>query len=252
MTPIDLSPGIASWVTGVRPKLPEGNWVRLTVNLIQLRFDRMGKHGDTSEAEKALGLPKSAYWFVLRPERAFGRTVFLFRPALDGLDEDERGLLPFDSGGLVAGYIRTLPDLTDRESMRAFVDAEVHPLAHWPMVFTKYVEANYNALISYVKGDPPSTGTPPIVNKSPPNESRAWDWEVHINLDRAAERTELLLVFMKTEDLDYLYESIHDSSAFSENDRDQLFKWLSDEGKCRVPDGEEPWEAAQELLGMAV
>ena len=110
---------------------------------------------------------------------------------------DARGATPFDSGGLWAGLIAPIRDEPTKRDVFA---AEEIPLHQWTSRFRTYVDDNYVDATDYVRGDPPAQGVRAISNHNPPNEARAWTWEVRYPYRLASSRLRLERAFIRYDD----------------------------------------------------
>lgn len=119
-----------------------------------------------------------------------------------------KGATPFDSGGLWIGAIHPIHDEGVKRSV--FANEEVS-LQCWKAKFLSYIDRNYSDAKDYVYGRPPAHGTKGITNKTPPNEARAWTWEVRYPSSMASSWLRLDSAYMHRDDhtayLDWLPRS---------------------------------------------
>lgn len=154
----------------------------------------------TKQAEQGLGILGAPYYFyAMRAHAAFGLAVFLFNEVADGEDLpcDAMGATPFDTGGLWLGKVDPLSGASEKR--RLFTAQDV-PLGLWRSRFEQYIIANYADPQGYVRGQPPMHGVPGITNRSPPNEARAWTWEVRYPNRLASGRLRLQCAYVHPED----------------------------------------------------
>lgn len=188
-----------------------GDWRELLTDVVQSTWPVPSPYEATREAETGLGICGEPYYFyVMRTHDAFDFVVFLVEDVaeLETSSEDPpKGASPFDSGGLWNGLIHPLDGSSDRsparelgDRRRLFTETEV-PLACWRSAFCGYVGRNYTQLNDYIRGCPPSEGTPPIANASP-NEERAWTWEVRYPTALVSDNVRLRYVCMHPHELE--------------------------------------------------
>ena len=140
----------------------------------------------------------------MRAHRVFGYAVFLFEEieASAKMPFHAKGATPFDTGGLWVGKIH--PINNNRMKQYIFTNEEVE-LERWKSKFLSYISRNYSDTKDYVYGNPPAHGIKGITNQAPPNEARAWTWEVRYPSSIASSWLRLDSAYMRRDDYtDYL------------------------------------------------
>ena len=216
------------------------DWRELLTAVIWSKWPARSPSTDTKRAERGLGIRGNPYYFyVMRTHDAYGFVVFLVEDVgqIESATRDVlMGASPFDSGGLWKGKIHPLvdgssgPTAEELEVRRhVFRNSEV-PLDSWSSEFSSYLERNYSEVSDYVRGLPPSYGTPPISNTRLMNEERAWTWEVRYPITVIPHRLQLRCVCMQPDDVqDYrswLADKI-DVGKLSSEQANQLTDWVN-------------------------
>ena len=174
-------------------------WLRASEALLS-RWPQPTPSASTASAERGLGISSTPYYFfVMRAHRTFGFVVFLFEDVGGdvSMPPNAVGATPFDSGGL---WIGAIDPITDDGAKRGLSAAEEVALARWKSDFLAYLSSNYPVAQDYVRGEPPRIGIRPITNRNPPNEARAWTWEVRYPSDLASARLRLERAYMHGDD----------------------------------------------------
>ena len=207
------------------------DWCELMTRI--LCRDWLAERSDsTEEAETGLGIDgKPHYFYVMRTEHQYGFIVFLFAEVAGAKwPSGACGTSPFDSGGWWHGKITTSPCLDGAARRRRFKDLD-RPLEEWQSAFSAYITSAYatNPMLNYVNGQPPTTGcVPEIVLAEPPNDARAWTWEVRIPHSLVASRVQLVSVCMTDEDEKvyrrWLTENVPEQGELGR--REELNRWL--------------------------
>ncbi len=210
-------------VHGLRPAAPAGaadrHW-RPISEMLLAHWPEPTPADGTKKAEAGLGiLDRPCYFYVMRAHRAFGWAVFLFDElAITGsMAPDAMGATPFDSGGLWLGRID--PIRGPAEAHRLFSKEQV-PLRCWRSKFEDYMNANYVDPKDYVRGDPPVHGVDAITKRSPPNESRAWTWEVRYVSRLASTWLRLERAYMHQDDYEEYFNWLASSDYEDEDVRE--------------------------------
>ena len=189
-----------------------GDWRELLTDVLLCDWPAPDPYEDTRKAEVGLGIEGTPYYFyAMRTHEAFDFVVFVAEETGNEgsvTDRGQGGATPFDSGGLWKGKIHPLngakvaQHVID-ERRRVFAANNV-ALDRWQPEFREYLEENYDDILSYVQGQPPSQGTDPITNADP-NTERAWTWEVRYPTALIAKNLRLRYVCMHPHDLaDYV------------------------------------------------
>ncbi len=182
------------WVHGFRTTKPDSTrsadvWRQLVSLIVLRKFVDIPAGKATEEAEKGLGIEPSFYWFVGSSKHYYGNGVFLCNVMNEGWNNEDRGISPFDSGGVWHKKTRTVPpSLFNNESDRKrFFDRHNHSLNGWIGTFSGYIQSNYGTFDAYVCGRLPDKGDgiPEIVgayrlvgvDKITEADSLAWTWE---------------------------------------------------------------------------
>ena len=193
------------WVYGLRtPSRPsdveeeESRW-RLTVALVILdQFEKVDQGEKTMETEAGLGIPPSWYWFVSQANTYFGNGVFFFLVETEGWSDNDRGVCPFDTGGLWHNKISTYPpiDPSDKDSKRTLFARYDRRLKLWDVSFKDYVYQNYYRVTEYIEGKAPTKGSGVAeIVKGPPNSSFAWTWEGRVERVNIAEKAKIVKLY---------------------------------------------------------
>jgi hypothetical protein len=222
-------------------------WCETTALIVRDGYDDAGSAANTLAAERALGIDEDCwYWFIGRPDAAFGYGIFVFEVDTGNADPTWLGVSPFDSGGLFGRWIATNPSLDDPHEKRAFFATVHYPIAEWQDRFELYLSQNYDSVSEYVKGRPPRVGVPPIVS-GPPNTQRAWTWEGHIHRSRVAALVRLVHVYLSRR----MHERFQQWVAQSPYDapvRSRILALMEDRSRVTVVSRHTEAEAATEFL----
>ena len=234
------------------------DWRELLTTVIQSQWPERSPSRDTKRAERGLGISGNPYYFyVMRTHDSYGFVVFLVEDVAQvesTTGDAPMGASPFDSGGLWKGKIHPLVDgssgnptpeeLEDRRQV--FHNSEV-PLDSWRSEFSSYLKRNYTEVADYLRGLPPSYGTPPISNTELMNEERAWTWEVRYPIAVIPDRLQLRSVYMHPDEVqDYrswLGDKVHIGKLSAEQ-ANALTDWVN----TNVVLSEKPRLAAESLL----
>ena len=241
-------------IRGLRQIRVEGglDWRELVTDAIRGNWPEPKASRRTQEAERGLGIDgKPYYFYVLRANENYGLVVFVLSEVEDAdWPPDARGATPFDSGGLWWKKIVTNPELDDTGRQAFFRDHDVS-LAAWRAAFEEYLHTRYGAVSNYLKGDAPEPGSevpnPEVaIVKLPPNDERAWTWEVRLPHGLIAARLDLRAACMTGDDrgdyLDWL-----SCSALTDGESQRIGQWVEDH--VIVPDqGVSATQAAEDWL----
>ena len=251
--PSDAADGDLQLVTGVPQGARENmHWCELMTDVILKKWSSWNPSRGTQQAEDGLGIEGTPrYFYAVRTERAFGLVVFFFREVYNvAWPGDAYGATPFDSGGLWHGKICTDPpsDATSRNTI--FRDHQ-EPLISWRQAFKEYIASNYGSMKEYIMGNPPGTGSSPII-PGRPNFPRAWTWEVRTPRDLTNRHVELLGGFLSEQDrstyLDWLWRDSYLDTPICKS----IDLWMRDKMKFTPLRFSPSKVAEQELLGTSL
>ena len=215
------SAGPLPWVHGFRP--PNGDrWMERLADLVLGRTQNLDTGDSTREAERELGIAPSFYCYVGRSEGAFGWAILLFDVETERVRDDDRGICPFDTGGLWHQFIRCRTSLSNDERRALFAKHD-RKLREWPTAVVEYLSANYGQVVDYITGKPPREPVEEFLPQ-PANSSRAWTWEGRARREQAME----LLIAKE------LY--------WSADAKNRFLNWL-EEDDCPLVPGERTWVA---------
>lgn len=238
------------WVFGLRPQanLKKGGkkWQEVVALLILGDLHLVPPSESTTLAETGLGISPSWYWYVARTENVFGRMLSFWSPATSTWVADERGVCPFDTGGLWHGFIRTNPVLVEGAQKKALFSRYDLVLSDWEPKFRLYLQENYSTAQDYIHGRCP-TKRPTEILPDPENASRAWTWEVRVRRDTAKGRVALERFYCLKEDKDAFQEWLIDTKNFDLPTKKWIASWIEDHTVlCSAH--EMPWQKGQRDL----
>jgi hypothetical protein len=158
----------------------------------------------TRDAEAALGLKPSVYFFAGRAHPDFGDSVFVYLPNSEA--EKPGGATPFDTGAIAHGKChptKLCTDSTVRTAIsRSLIKHHRYELTTWRRRFDVYLTQRYSTPLDYLNGVKPNAiatvSEGPVLPADDPNnrtdadvDYRAWTWEVQV--ERSWEWTEGLM-----------------------------------------------------------
>lgn len=129
----------------------------------------------TLDAENDAHLPPCLYFSVGRAND-FGGVVLVISP--DCEKEKNGSSTPFDSGGMIYGYIHPLSKQGKKERA-TFIEESKFPLSSWRQRFGAYLASFFQIPEDYMTGRP-NRSDPEGILSDPDNEPRAWTFEVRI------------------------------------------------------------------------
>lgn len=141
------------WISGLRDDGTNDDWARHVSLLVLGDFHAIPQGPRTIQAEAGLGIPASKYWYVGRSEKKFGHGVF-WCEASTSWTPDERGVCPFDTGGLWHDRIRTTAPLSD-DSKKSLFETHDRNLVGWDVAIRTILKSQYISFADYVRGQPP-------------------------------------------------------------------------------------------------
>ncbi|MER2560900.1 MAG: hypothetical protein ABTQ32_09285 [Myxococcaceae bacterium] len=135
------------------------------------------------DAEAALGLPPSLYFYIGHACPAFGSVVFVYD--FDRLNPTVGSASDHDTGGLHAGYVHFEPALGDDERRQWSASAE----HRWPITTlvqraNDFVDKYFDSFAAYCTGARAVTDDSAGRLLHPENERRAWSIEVRLEADQ--------------------------------------------------------------------
>jgi len=238
------------WVFGLRPQvnLRSGGrrWQEVVALLILGDLHLVPPSQSTTTAETGLGIPPSWYWYVARTETVFGRTLSFWSTAAEPWLADERGVCPFDTGGLWHGFIKTRPPLADVAEKRELFGRYDLILSGWGPKFHLYLRENYPAPQAYVHGQYPAKG-PTEILPAPENTSRAWTWEARVRRDATKGRLLLDRLYCLEEDRGEFLEWLIDNESFDLPTKKTITSWI-EEHTVLCSHADLPWQRGQRDL----
>lgn len=239
---------VPSWVFGLRPRLEISRWQEVVAAIILGTVEAVSQGAKTQLAEAALGIAPSWYWYISRTAESFGRTVFFWKAQEDGWGEAERGVCPFDTGGLWHRYIATSPRDLDESARTALFAKYDRCLPGWVPTFHGYIQDNYEGLADYILGERPRQAIPEILMDGSSNDSRAWTWEARVRRDLVTSHVRLSQMYCTSEDHSAFLDWVGDErTQLSLPDRKALAQWVEDFAiVCSW--SEAPWQRGQEDL----
>ncbi len=134
------------------------------------------------DAEAALGLPPSLYFYVGHACPAFGNLVFVYD--FNEISPTVGSASDHDTGGLHAGYVRFDPPMSDNQRR----DWSADPEHRWPIVNLKqqtddFIARYFQSFAAYCTGNRATTNDAVGRLLHPENERRAWSIEVRMEAD---------------------------------------------------------------------
>ena len=181
LPPLSLASGSSGnfpWVSGLKPGHAFDRSSRAIADILLEKIELFGKSEKTAQAEAGLGLHPSWYWFVARTDDTYGFAVFFWTSTDELWYADERGICPFDSGGLWHGHVLLTPPLLTAAEKQAFFELHDRPLLGWNERFVEYLATNYDTFADYVNGLAPKSGIHEI--RKDANGPLAWSWEARL------------------------------------------------------------------------
>ena len=212
-----------------------GDWKELVTNAILGNWPTPNRSPNTIDAENGLPISGTPYYFyVERTLRPYVFVIFLHKQVASleeqGHDNEigtnREGATPFDSGGLWHSHVQTHPLLNELAKKQFFLRQNV-PLTSWRHRFDAYVNHNYSRIHEYICGVSPKHGTPPII-AGPPNESRAWAWEVRYPPKLAQESITLERLYMRRKQRDEYVRWLWRDSTLEDREAQSVHHWLAD------------------------
>jgi len=241
---------IPPWVFGLRPqyKYENKNWRYVLASLLLGDFSVIEKGNKTIESERGLGLPSCWYWYIGNANEAFGHVISFWQATTSEWAEDEKGLSPFDSGGLWHNHIATSPPLDDNVKKITFFKKHDQHLRSWHEKIHSYIVRNYDSHSDYIDShNAPKHGTQGIIN-APPNDGQAWTWEAHVDINSIDGKIDISKVFITSSDRDNFLEWIEESREFQSPIKIRLTKWMMSEGCVACPLESTPYGVARQNL----
>jgi hypothetical protein len=246
----ELPDRLPPWVFGLRPQvnLKAGGkrWQEVVALLVLGDLHLVPPSETTTAAETGLGIPPSWYWYVARTETAFGRTLSFWSTAVDPWLADERGVCPFDTGGLWHGFIKTKPPLANGAKKKELFGRYDLILSGWGPKFHLYLRESYTAPEDYVHGQCPTKRLPEIL-PVPENSSRAWTWEARVRRDATKGRVLLERLYCLEEDKLAFLEWLVEEASFDLPAKKAITSWI-EEHAVLCSHADLPWQRGQRDL----
>jgi len=193
------------WTHGFKPDNTGERWYHDVALIMLEKYDKIERRVKTSESETSLAIPTSMYFYLATANELYGNGVFFFSVPTDW-ELNEKGISPFDTGGLRARKIKTDPPLADDELEQLFYQHN-YPLNSWHTRFSSYITQNYDSILSYIWGEAPSLGVCPII-KTTDNKSLAWAWEGRIRKEILKERVKVQHFYCNIETSKFLIREV--------------------------------------------
>lgn len=134
------------------------------------------------DAEAALGLPPSLYFYVGHACPAFGNLVFVYD--FSEISPTVGSASDHDTGGLHAGYVHFAQRLTEGERRVWSADPEHRwPIADLIQRTNNFIATYFQSFARYCTGDRAITNDTAGRLLHPRNERRAWSIEVRMEAD---------------------------------------------------------------------
>jgi hypothetical protein len=249
-TSLQLRPSVnpPPWVYGLRESTVELNWYLDVALIILKRFVDIKSRERTRQTEMKFGLPESCYAFIGRATNLYGNGIFFFEIHDSGFSADSGSIGPFDSGGLMHGFIALQPPLTDSNDQVTFFNSHNHSLNGWPNTFFEYVSQNYSSYTHYIDGNPPQPGIERVV-KTAPNCDVAWTWEGRISKPVMPNKCKVKTFLCTYEKRNHLVRSVANLNALSQAEKLTVISWIKN--NCiTCPINESPVIIATNLLKL--
>lgn len=217
--------------------------------------EKIPQRPKTIVAEKGLGIKPSFYFFINRATIHYGNGVFFFDVDKDGWGENERGVCPFDSGGVWVGRVYTNPAMVfsrkqfQNKKRREFFCKYDRILNDWVVSFNSYIQTNYNDIKTYIEGKPPDRGdgVKEVIKATPPNYDRAWTWEGRIPRDKLKGKAKPFRYYCSNWGLVNIKRSIEEFKFLNLREKILIKKWLKKSTvECEIPNN--PISKANEYL----
>lgn len=221
---------VPPWVFGFKNEVSTSDWYRDLAFVILGKFDGIPRRPATISAESGFEIVPSWYSYIGRAEVIYGNGIFFFQVGTSNWESDDRGVCPFDSGGIWWGHIETNPKLPDnnQKKKKAFFEEYEIPLNKWFDSFRKYIVKNYSDYSKYVKGDPPDIhhGIESIIKTTPPNTDLAWTWEGRVAKDKAASKLKVAGLYCSEEKQIHIMRGISDLDSLILKEKETALRWV--------------------------
>lgn len=229
---------IPIWVFGFKKDMPVDDWYRDISYIILGYFDKISKRDKTILSEAGLGIEPSWYSYICRAEILYGNGIFFFEVETDEWGAKDRGICPFDTGGLWCGNIKTTPELITDQDKITFFEKHDSELNNWSTFFYDYIKNNYTDISEYIMGSPPDLGTgiEEIIKENPPNIDIAWTWEGRVPRSKIKSKTKLIRFYCSNDKLIHMIRSISSFLFLTLKEKEILIKWLKTSTiVCKLP-----------------
>jgi hypothetical protein len=227
--------GTPPWIFGFSVDAPTSNWYRDIGFVILERYDDIPRRPNTEKSEKALGISPSWYSYIGRPDDLYGNGIFFFDVAIDW-PLSERGVCPFDTGGLWHDRINFDPPLSPAHKLALF-NLYDNPLLDWDSLFRKYLVLNYARYANYLEGAIPDKGEGVKEINKIRNQAVAWTWEGRAPKKIFPNHSNVSKFFCSEEKLELLLNEIEKPGTFDLLESEDIIDWLiSSTAKCDLLD----------------
>ncbi|MFC1724265.1 hypothetical protein ACFL4T_01470 [candidate division KSB1 bacterium] len=217
---------IPPWVFGLKENLILTDWYRDVAFIILKKYEKIPRRPRTEEAEIGLSIPPSWYSYIGRAAERYGNGIFFFKVETDKWDSDQRGVCPFDTGGLWHGKIKLSIQLDSRDEKVDFFNLYDKLLKNWDNHFREYINLNYNTYNNYVNGFPPDINNGVVEIDEENNDSIAWTWEGRIEKELFSANSEVTDFFCSDEKFYHLEEDIKALPILRLDEKEKLTEWL--------------------------
>jgi len=144
------------------------------------QYRSLGLTAGTASAERALGIPPQAYFYVHRVVPAFGEHVVAF---MHNSVPDLRVVSPFDSGGFARRHIPLRWPTTARVRRWLFDRYYSYGADRYLALLREWVSSAFDHAHDYVQGVRPVNVLPSVIKLAGCNDDRAWTWETRLPLN---------------------------------------------------------------------
>lgn len=238
------------WIFGFRSEhtFDPYEWMPALACLLLGKFSAIQKGDKTIAAEAGFGLPPCWYWYIARPEKNYSTMVSFWQATTTVWEKSEKGVSPFDSGGIWHDKTDILPELSTNDKKKAFFQTYNFPLLTWEKTFQEYLIKNYENYNQYINGDAPKIGAKEVV-KNGKNNAMAWTWEAHVDNGRIHNNIFPTTLFCTDAQRDRFLLWIEDSEDYDIPEQKWLTEWMTEH--CAICDYplKAPYDEMIEQLG---
>ena len=119
---------VPPWVFGFKKDANRYDLYQDIAFIILGNFEGIPRRENTSLTEDGLGIIPSLYSYIGRSDSLYCNGIFFFEVDAVGWEPNERGICPFDTGGIWHGHIETSPLLTTETEKINFFEEYDKPL----------------------------------------------------------------------------------------------------------------------------